>query len=462
MADRSDALVFFGVTGDLAYKKIFPSLQSMILHGHLDMPVIGVAKAGWNLEQLKARARASLAEHGGGVDEDAFKKLCALLHYVDGDYREAATYAQLRKEMGGAQRPIHYLAIPPSMFETVAQGLAKSGCNGGARIIVEKPFGRDLASAKELNATLHQFFPEEAIFRIDHYLGKEPVQNIIYSRFANTLWEPSWNRNYIDHVEITMAESFGVEGRGKFYEEAGAIRDVIQNHMLQLISVLTMEPPSGYNSEAMRDERAKVLRMIRPLSPADVVRGQFNGYRQEAGVDPNSTVETFAVTRFWIDSWRWSGVPFYVRVGKKMPVTCTEIRLEYKRPPQIVYPEPNPGDPNYIRIRLNPEVIVAVGTRRKLPGEAMVGATNEMIAQYHPKNEMEPYERLLMDAMKGESTYFARQDGVEEAWRIIDPILGNVVPVHFYEPGTWGPSEADDIIAPHGKWDDTREEGIQT
>ncbi|HUO09856.1 MAG TPA: glucose-6-phosphate dehydrogenase [Phycisphaerae bacterium] len=462
MADRSDSLVFFGATGDLAYKKIFPSLQSMILHGNLDMPVIGVAKAGWNLDKLKDRAKASLAEYGGGVNEEAFTKLCSRLRYVDGDYRDSSTYTQLRKEMGGAKRPIHYLAIPPSMFATVAEGLASSGCNQGARIILEKPFGRDLASAKELNATLHRFFDECAIFRIDHYLGKEPVQNIIYSRFANTLWEPTWNRNYMDHVEITMAESFGVEGRGKFYEEAGAIRDVIQNHMLQLVSILSMEPPSGYNSEAMRDERAKILRMIRPLSPEDVVRGQFRGYRQEAGVDPNSTVETFAVTRFWIDSWRWSGVPFYVRVGKKMPVTCTEIRLEYKHPPQVVYPDPNPGEPNYVRIRLSPEVIVAVGSRRKLPGEPMVGTNNEMIAQYHPKNEMEPYERLLMDAMKGESTYFARQDGVEEAWRIIDPILGNVVPVHIYEPGTWGPPQADELIAPHGNWSDTREEGIQT
>jgi glucose-6-phosphate 1-dehydrogenase len=462
MAERSDALVCFGATGDLAYKKIFPSLQSMIVHGYLDMPVIGVAKAGWTLDQLKARAKASLAEHGGGVNEEAFAKLCLLLRYVDGDYNDAATYAQLRKQMGGAKRPIHYLAIPPSMFATVAQGLASSGCNDGARIVVEKPFGRDLAAAQELNATLHRFFPEQAIFRIDHYLGKEPVQNIIYSRFANTLWEPTWNRNYIDHVEITMAEAFGVEGRGKFYEEAGAIRDVIQNHMLQLVAVLAMEPPSGNNSEAMRDERAKVLRMVRPLTPADVVRGQFRGYRAEAGVAPNSTVETFAACRFWVDSWRWGGVPFYIRVGKRMPVTCAEIRIEYKQPPQMVYTEAGPRESNYIRIRLSPEVIVAIGTRRKLPGEAMVGRINELIAQYHPKNEMEPYERLLMDAMKGESTYFARQDGVEEAWRVIDPILGDVTPVQIYEPGTWGPKEADELIAPHGSWDDTREEGIQT
>jgi len=462
MADRSDALVFFGATGDLAYKKIFPSLQSMILHNYLNIPVIGVAKAGWTLEQLKAHAKKSLEEHGGGANPAAFDKLCSLLRYVDGDYREAQTYTQLRKELNGAKYPIHYLAIPPSMFGTVADGLAKSGCNAGARIVVEKPFGRDLASAKELNGTLHRFFPEEAIFRIDHYLGKEPVQNIIYSRFANTLWEPSWNRNYIDHVEITMAENFGVQGRGKFYEEAGAIRDVIQNHMLQLVTVLAMEPPSGYSSEAMRDERSKVLRMIRSLTPQDVVRGQFRGYRDEAGVAKDSTVETFAAVRFWVDSWRWAGVPFFIRAGKMMPVTCTEIRIEYKRPPQIVYPEKNPGEPNYIRIRLSPEVVVAIGTRRKLPGELMVGVNSEMIAQYHPKNEMEPYERLLIDAMKGESTYFAREDGVEEAWRIIDPILGDVVPVQIYEPGTWGPSQADELIAPYGKWNDPRQEGISS
>ncbi len=460
MPQHSDALVFFGATGDLAYKKIFPSLQSMILHNTLDVPVIGVAKAGWNLDQLKARVKASLDEHGGGAQPEAFEKLCALLKYVDGDYNDPATYTQLRKELGTAKFPIHYLAIPPSMFATVAKGLASSGCTQGSRIVVEKPFGRDLASAQALNATLHEFFPESAIFRIDHYLGKEPVQNIMYSRFANLMWEPAWNRNYIDHVEITMAEAFGVQGRGKFYEEAGAIRDVIQNHMLQLVCCLAMEAPAGYTGEAMRDERGKVLRLMRPVTPADVVRGQFKGYRDEPGVAKNSTVETFAAIRFWIDSWRWAGVPFYIRAGKQMPVTCTEIRVEYKRPPQMVYAEKNPGQPNYIRFRLSPEVVVALGTRRKLPGEGMTGTDNELIAQYHPKNEMEPYERLLMEAMKGEATYFARQDGVEEAWRIIDPILGDIVPAHEYEPATWGPAQSDELIAPHGTWDDPRKEGV--
>ena len=460
MITKSDCLVFFGATGDLAYKKIFPSLQSMILHGSLDVPVIGVAKAGWGLDQLKLRARASLEEHGGGVKEEAFGKLLSLLRYVDGDYKDPATYQQLRKEMGESKRPIHYLAIPPCMFSVVAEGLANSGCNTGARIIVEKPFGRDLASAVALNETLHKFFAESAIFRIDHYLGKEPVQNIMYSRFANSIWEPAWNRNYIDHVEITMAESFGVPGRGKFYEEAGAIRDVIQNHMLQLVACLAMDAPAGFGGEAMRDERAKVLRMMRALTPADVVRGQVKGYRKEEGVSPTSTVETFAAIRFWIDSWRWAGVPFYIRAGKDMPVTCTEIRVEYKRPPQTVYPEKDAGQPNYFRIRLSPEVVVAIGTRRKVAGEGMIGADNELIAQYHPENEMEPYERLLMEAMKGESTYFARQDGVEEAWRIVDPILGDATPVHEYMPGTWGPAEADELIAPHGAWDDPRKEGV--
>jgi glucose-6-phosphate 1-dehydrogenase len=464
MPQHSDALVFFGATGDLAYKKIFPSLLSMVSHGHLDVPIIGVAKANWNLDQFKARAKDSVEKHDGpaNIDQAALDKFSSLLRYVDGDYNDPQTYTRLRKELGSAKNPIHYLAIPPSMFGVVAKGLASSGCNAGARIIVEKPFGRDLASAQALNATLHEFFPESAIFRIDHYLGKEPVQNIMYSRFANLMWEPAWNRNYIDHVEITMAEAFGVQGRGKFYEEAGAIRDVIQNHMLQLVACLAMEAPAGSNGEAMRDERGKVLRLMRPLTPADVVRGQFRGYHDEPGVAPSSTVETFAAVRFWIDSWRWAGVPFYIRAGKNMPVTCTEIRVEYKRPPQMVYPEKDPGQPNYFRIRLSPEVIVAIGTRRKLAGEGMVGTDNELIAQYHPQNEMEPYERLLMEAMKGESTYFARQDGVEEAWRIIDPILGDATPVHEYDPGTWGPAQSDELIASHGTWDDPRTEGVAT
>ena len=459
MTERSDTLVFFGATGDLAYKQVFPALQSMIVHDELNLPVIGVAKAGWNLEQLKARARASLEEYGGGVNEEAFAKLCSRLRYVDGDYRDQETFAQLKREMGAATRPLYYLAIPPSMFETVARGLAKSLGVKDSRIVVEKPFGRDLASARELDATLHEYFPEQAVFRIDHYLGKEPVQNLLYSRFANLLFEPIWNRNYIASVQITMAENFGVQGRGKLYEEVGAIRDVVQNHMMQLVSLLAMEPPAGASGEALRDERAKVLRMVRALAPEDVVRGQFRGYRQEQDVASDSRVETFAAVRLWIDSWRWAGVPFFVRVGKKLPVTCTEVMVNLKRPPQKVFAETDAGQANYLRFRLSSEVMTAVGIRSKTPGEGMAGGNVELVAQRYSHGDLEPYERLLMEAARGESAFFARQDGVEEAWRVVDGVLGDVTPVHEYEPGTWGPGEADTLLAPESRWHNPCDKG---
>jgi glucose-6-phosphate 1-dehydrogenase len=450
MSDRSDALVFFGASGDLAFKKIFPSLQSMVKHDEMNIPVIGVAKADWTLDQLRERARASLEQYGGGVDPDAFAKLCGLLRYVDGDYRDAQTFVRLKAEMGPAKHPLYYLAIPPSLFETVANGLATAQLTKDSRIVLEKPFGRDLASARELDETLHQYFPESAIFRIDHYLGKEPVQNIVYSRFANLLFEPIWNRNNIARVQITMAEKFGVQGRGKLYEEVGAIRDVVQNHMLQLVALLAMEAPAGSSGEALRDERGKVLRMVRALTPADVVRGQFRGYRNEDGVAKNSTVETFAAVRLWIDSWRWAGVPFYIRAGKSLPVTCTEVLVELKKPPQKVFDETM--EPNYVRYRLSGEVVVAIGIRSKTPGEGMVGSEVELVAQHYPHTEMEPYERLLMEAGRGESAYFARQDAVEEAWRVVDPVLGDVTPVHEYDPGTWGPKEADELFKDDGCW----------
>jgi len=452
MADRSDAIVFFGATGDLAYKKIFPSLQSMVKHDELNVPVIGVAKAGWNLDQLKDRAKASLTEYGGGVDPAAFEKLGSLLRYVDGDYRDPTTFERIKTELGSAKHPLYYLAIPPSLFAEVAKGLHSSSCTKGARIVVEKPFGRDLASSRELDNTLHEFFPESSIFRIDHYLGKEPVQNILYSRFSNMLFEPIWNRNYIGSVQITMAEKFGVQGRGKLYEEVGAIRDVVQNHMLQLVALLAMEAPAGQSGEALRDERGKLLRLVRALTPADVVRGQFKGYRDEEGVAKNSTVETFAAVRLWIDSWRWSGVPFYIRVGKSLPVTCTEVLVSLKQPPQKIFNEPVGKQPNYVRFRLSGEVVVAIGIRSKKPGEGMIGDDVELVAQHYPHTELEPYERLLMEAARGESAYFGRQDGVEEAWRIVDPVLGDVTPVYEYDPGTWGPAEASTLIPNDAGW----------
>jgi glucose-6-phosphate 1-dehydrogenase len=448
---RSDAIVFFGASGDLAFKKIFPALQAMVRRGHLDVPVIGVAKSGWDLEQLRARAQESVEKHGG-LDPAAFSNLSSLLRYVDGDYREPPTYAQLRQLLAEAKRPLHYLAIPPSMFATVAEGLTQAGCAKDARVVVEKPFGRDLASARELNRTLHRFFPEEAIFRIDHYLGKEPVQNLLYFRFANPLIEAGWNKEHLESVQITMAERFGVQGRGKLYEEVGAIRDVVQNHMLEVIANLAMQRPAEQGREALRDERARLLCSVRTLDPSNVVRGQFRGYRQEPGVASNSQVETFAAVRFHIDSDRWADVPFCVRVGKCLPVSVTEVLVRFKRPPRPVLDETEPPLANYYRFRLSPEVVLALGTKVKRPGEGLVGERIELMAHHQKPDEMDPYERLLGDAAKGDATLFARQDTVEESWRVVDSVLGNMTPLYDYATGTWGPPDAERIVAPEGGW----------
>jgi glucose-6-phosphate 1-dehydrogenase len=443
-------LVFFGATGDLAYKKIFPALQSMVKRGRLNVPVIGVAGRSWTSDQLRARARDSLKEHGG-VDPVAFDKLSRLLRYVGGDYHSPATFEAVRKELASAHRPAYYLAIPPGLFGMVVEQLAKSGCTHGARVIIEKPFGHDLGSARELNRTLLTAFDESAIFRIDHYIGKRPVQNLVFFRFVNSFMEPVWNSRHVESVQITMAESFGVQGRGAFYDQTGAIRDVVQNHLFQVVANLAMEPPVRMDSESVRDEKVKVLKAVLPLEARDMVRGQFRGYRAEKGVAADSKVETFAAVRLEVSSWRWQGTPFYIRAGKNLPVTCTEVVARLRRPPSL-FPFCSVAA-NHFRFRISPDMTIALGATAMDPAETMCGQEVELQVNHHATaNEMDAYERLLGDALAGDATSFAREDYVEEAWRIVDPALKAGTPVYEYEPNSWGPSEVNQHVSPPGGW----------
>ncbi len=453
-ASHSDALVLFGVTGDLAHKKIFPALYALAKTGSLKMPIIGVALEQWSLKQLHHRVTDSIKRAGGIDDQAALRHLLSQLHYVSGNYNDESTFTGIKMAMGHARRPAHYLAIPPSLFETVIKALGAADLAKNARVIVEKPFGRDLASARQLNRVAQSVFPNDAIFRIDHFLGKEAIMNILYFRFANSFLEPIWNRNYIASIQLTLSEDFGVRDRGAFYETAGCLRDVIQNHLFQIVALLAMEPPATRDFAAVHNEKAKVFDAMRPLKPADLVRGQYAGYRQEPHVARNSDVETFCALRLFIDSWRWQGVPWYLRSGKYLATTATEVLVQLKPPPQKLFADslPTTCRPNYLRFQLSPTSTIGLAARVKRAGKDFVGDQQELFLIEEQPGEESPYQRLLGDAMAGERSLFTREDAVEAAWAVVDPVLKNHPRTHRYKRHSWGPKAADALIAPDGSW----------